>query len=69
VTGIAGIKLEVAGRLTTQRNIPRKTLDSIHTGSFQKANVNPNPLVNLNSKLDFSQYASKNKLGAFTVKV
>lgn len=59
---LSGVKLELAGRLTTQRSIPRKTVENGHTGSFT---VNKQ----LNSKLDFSQYASKNKLGAFTIKV
>jgi ribosomal protein S3 len=59
---LSGVKLELAGRLTTQRSIPRKTVENGHTGSFT---VNKQ----LNSKLDFSQYASINKLGAFTIKV
>ena len=59
---LTGVKLELAGRLTTQRSIPRKTVENGHTGSFT---VNKQ----LNSSLDFSQYASKNKLGAFTIKV
>jgi len=53
----SGLKLELAGRLTTQRSIPRKTVENGHTGSFS------------GKALDFSQYASKNKLGAFTIKV
>ena len=59
---LTGVKLELAGRLTTQRSIPRKTVENGHTGSFT---VNKQ----LSSSLDFSQYASKNKLGAFTIKV
>ena len=59
---LTGVKLELAGRLTTQRSIPRKTVDNTHTGSFTVSKE-------LNSLLDFSQYASKNKLGAFTMKV
>lgn len=53
---LTGVKLELAGRLTTQRSIPRKTVENGHTGS-------------LNTSLDFSQYASKNKLNSFTMKV
>lgn len=52
-----GLKLELAGRLTTQQSIPRKTVENAHTGSFS------------GYTLDISQYASKNKLGAFTIKV
>jgi len=59
---ITGLKLELAGRLTTQRSIPRKTVSNKHTGSFY---VNKNR----GSSVDFSQYASKNKIGAYTIKV
>jgi ribosomal protein S3 len=54
---ISGVKLELAGRLTTQRSIPRKTVENGHIGSFQASNMN------------FNQYASKNKIGAFNIKV
>jgi hypothetical protein len=57
-----GVKLELAGRLTTQRNIPRKTVNNAYTGSFTVSD-------NLASSLNFSQYTTKNKLGAYTVKV
>lgn len=59
---ITGLKLELAGRLTTQRSIPRKTVSNKHTGSLY---------VNKNTgfSVDFSQYASKNKIGAYTIKV
>jgi len=62
---VRGVKLELAGRLTTQRSIPRKTVDNAHTGSFTVSQ----PGNGLHSQLDFSQYTSKNKLGAFTLKV
>lgn len=52
---ITGIKMELAGRLTTQRSIPRKTVSSAHAGKF--------------NKVAMSQYPSKNKLGSFTIKV
>jgi ribosomal protein S3 len=57
-----GVKMEIAGRLTTQRSIPRKTVTNAHKGSFTVSNK-------LNSSLDLNQYTSKNKLGAHTVKV
>ena len=60
---VTGLKMELAGRLPTQRSVPRKTVENSHTGSFTEVNKG------LNSGLDFSQYASKNKLGAFTMKV
>lgn len=59
---LTGLKFELAGRLTTQRAIPRKTVDNTYVGSFT---VNKNTM----SSLDFSQYTSKNKLGTFTFKV
>lgn len=49
-----GLKLELAGRLTTQHSIPRKTVANKHIGSRFKGHF---------------RYASKNKLGAFTIKV
>ena len=59
---IAGIKLELAGRLTTQKSIPRKTVENSSTGTFTVSD-------NTKSNMDIGQYASKNKLGAFTLKV
>jgi len=59
---ITGVKMELAGRLTTQRSIPRKTVSNAHTGSFNVSHK-------LNSSLNTSQYASKNKIGSFTIKV
>lgn len=55
-----GIKLELAGRLTTQKSIPRKTVANKHIGSGLSRNQ-----VN---KGHF-RYTSKNKLGANTIKV
>ena len=33
-TGITGVKVELSGRLTTQRSIPRKTVTNVHKGSL-----------------------------------
>ena len=57
---ISGLKMELAGRLTTQRSIPRKTVSNAHIGKFKGADQ-----IFKNT----AQYASKNKLGAFTIKV
>ena len=54
---VTGMKLELAGRLTTQRSIPRKTVENISTGSFSRLSLN------------LSRYSSKNKIGAYTIKV
>lgn len=65
---MTGVKVELAGRLTTQRSIPRKTVENGHVGSFTvRRELRANNT--LKSSLDFSQYASKNKLNAFTIKV
>lgn len=58
---VTGVKMELAGRLTTQRNIPRKTVSNAHTGSFT--------YNKRDSYLDTGLYASKNKIGSFTIKV
>ena len=72
-----GIKLELAGRLTTQRSIPRKTVSNKHTGSFSTTVPANNGISGqyqseTSSKqllTDSNQYASKNKLGSYTIKV
>jgi hypothetical protein len=61
-TRLTGVKVELAGRLTTQRSIPRKTVSNAYKGSFNVDNK-------LGSSLNISQYTSKNKLGAYTMKV
>lgn len=55
-----GLKLELAGRLTTQQSIPRKTVANKHIGSG---------LSTAGQSSNTFSYASKNKLGAYTIKV
>jgi ribosomal protein S3 len=57
---ITGVKIQLSGRLTTQRSSPRQTVQAGRLGSSAKG---PYGLV------DYSQHTSKNKLGAFTMKV
>jgi hypothetical protein len=57
---LMGVKMELAGRLTTQRSIPRKTVLNAHKGSFNVSNE---------ESLNLSHYTSKNKVGAYTMKV
>lgn len=57
---INGIKVKLSGRLTTQRSGPRQTVNTNQLGSSVKGQY---------GATDFSQYTSKNKLGAFTIKV
>lgn len=55
-TNIVGVKVDLGGRLTTQRSGPRQTTQTRRLGSSRL-------------KTDSGSYTSKNKLGAFTVKV
>lgn len=64
---ITGLKMELAGRLTTQRSIPRKTVSNKHTGSFHVEHGSLS--TNISKVTNQSQYGAKNKLGAHTIKV
>ena len=66
---LIGIKIELAGRLVTQRGNPRKTVNNSHIGSFLVSRFRTKSGMMVDSSLDFSQYASKNKLGAYTMKI
>lgn len=57
---LTGIKIKIAGRLTTQRVVPKATVKSAYKGSFVKSKDN---------FVESSSYTAKNKLGAYTVKV
>jgi hypothetical protein len=57
---LRGIKIRLSGRLITERSRPRYTVQTIEVGTFSKRN---------DSILDISQCTSKNKKGAFNVKV
>lgn len=57
---IIGIKVRVSGRLISERSRPRQTKQTVQTGSFAKANL---------SLTDSASFTTKNKKGAFTVKV
>lgn len=65
---VSGVKMELSGRLTTQRSIPRKTVSNAHIGQFSSTSKNTLSSENLKNKSN-TQYSSKNKLGAFTIKV
>lgn len=60
VAHVSGIKIEVSGRLVTERAIPRKTKKASLLGNFKKGN---------NTMIDYSKFTSKNELGTFTIKV
>lgn len=57
---ITGIKVKLSGRLTTQQSGPRQTVQAGRIGSSAKG---------FYGTIDYSQHTSKNKLGAFTMKV
>jgi ribosomal protein S3 len=57
---IVGIKVRVSGRLMTERSRPRQTVQTAQIGSFAKGNL---------SLVDSAFFTTKNKKGAFTVKV
>nr|YP_009522493.1 ribosomal protein S3 [Hygrophorus russula]AXQ02216.1 ribosomal protein S3 [Hygrophorus russula] len=57
---LSGIKIKIAGRLLTQRVVPRKTVKIIRRGAFARGKVN---------FLDIARYTSKNKRGAFSITV
>lgn len=60
ISHITGVKIKLSGRLTTQRSIPRQTIESVRIGSSAHG---------INGITDYSQHTSKNKLGAYTMKV
>jgi hypothetical protein len=57
---LAGVKIRVAGRLLTQRIIPRKTVKTISKGSLARGKV---------IFLEKSRFTNKNKRGAFSITV
>jgi ribosomal protein S3 len=57
---IVGIKVRVSGRLMTERSRPRQTVQTAQIGSFAKGNL---------SLVDSASFTTKNKKGAFTIKV
>lgn len=56
---ITGMKIRVSGRLLTQRSVPRQTVQTAQIGSF----------LGQDNVIDSGSYTTKNKKGAFTVKV
>lgn len=57
---IIGIKVRVSGRLMTERSRPRQSVQTMQIGRFSKGNL---------SLVDSGQFCTKNKKGAYTVKV
>ena len=57
---IVGIKVRVSGRLMTERSRPRQSVQTMQIATFSKGNL---------SLVDSASFTTKNKKGAFTVKV
>ena len=60
-SAILGVKVQLSGLLTTQRNAPRKTVSTVSVGTFHGKN--------LNTSVEYASSTSKSNLGAYTVKV
>lgn len=58
---ITGIKVKVSGRLMTERSVPRQTVKNAQLGTFSRSSGV--------EQIDSASFTSKNKKGAFTVKV
>jgi Mitochondrial ribosomal protein (VAR1) len=57
---LSGINIKVAGRLLTQRVVPRKTVKNIIRGASARSKVN---------YLDVARYSNKNRRGAFSITI
>jgi hypothetical protein len=70
---ITGVKVQLSGLLTSQRNRSRKTTYTATAGTFSRtSNVGNNEITSLAAPgtiTDYGNYTSKSGLGAFTVKV
>lgn len=59
-TLLTGIKIRISGRLARQRVVPKRTVKTAYKGGISKSK---------NNLVDYSTYTSKNKKGAFSVRV
>lgn len=57
---ITGMKIRISGRLTTQRSVPRQTVQTAQIGSFSSSEK---------GIIESASFSTKNQKGAFTVKV
>jgi len=64
---ITGIKVQLSGLLTSQRNRSRKTTYTATAGTFNRTSTVGTSLITLTT--DYASHTSKSGLGAFTVKV
>lgn len=72
---IVGLKVKISGRLATQRSVPRQTTQTAQMGTFSssvvenKANMASDSQEPVQGVVEHAAFTSKNKKGAFTVKV
>ena len=66
---ITGMKIRVSGRLVTERSVPRQTVKTVQIGSFSRLTPLQGEGTCQNNVIDSASFTSKNKKGAFTVKV
>src|ERR1700712_3629384 len=66
---ITGMKIRVSGRLVTERSVPRQTVKTVQIGSFSRVTPLRGEGTCQNNVIDSASFTSKNKKGAFTVKV
>jgi hypothetical protein len=59
-TVLTGLKVRISGRLSTERVIPKKTIQSKEIGGFKR---------NKSNLVDYAVYTNKNKRGSYSVKV
>jgi len=57
---LTGIKIRVAGRLLTQRVVPRKTVKTINRGALARCNA---------MFVETARFTNKNKRGAFSITI
>lgn len=66
---IVGIKVQICGRLNSQRSVPRQTTQTAEMGSFSKSVGRKGQSAYQESHVEYGSFTSKNMKGAFTVKV
>ena len=64
---ITGMKIRISGRLTTQRSVPRQTVQTAQVGSFSSSHIPSNSKAS--GIISSGSFSTKNQKGAFTVKV
>jgi hypothetical protein len=69
VSQLTGIKIKIAGRLASQRIVPKSTVKTAYKGSLSSTNRTIDNGKIKKTVVDTAKYTSKNKIGAYTVTV